>query len=149
MELSEYRATVLASIQAAGTTIGAGVQDLLTDRTKLTNTAMTFTAIAFGISIARVSTTVIGRYVEARLGKPSLVRETSRFSALSYVRSPSTAIQRYFNSPTGSALANIVLAPTLESRLSRVAISTANTKQNNAPFRHLLLYGAPGERLII
>jgi SpoVK/Ycf46/Vps4 family AAA+-type ATPase len=38
----------------------------------------------------------------------------------------------------------VVLAPTLEARLDRVASSTANTKRNRAPFRHLLLYGPPG-----
>ena len=38
----------------------------------------------------------------------------------------------------------VVLEPTLESRLARVAASTANTKRNRAPFRHLLLYGPPG-----
>ena len=37
-----------------------------------------------------------------------------------------------------------MLEPTLEARLARVASSTANTKRNRAPFRHLLLYGPPG-----
>ena len=35
----------------------------------------------------------------------------------------------------------MVLEKGLETRLSRVAQSTFNTKRNNAPFRHLLLYG--------
>lgn len=40
------------------------------------------------------------------------------------------------------ALSGVVLEKGLETRLSRVAQSTFNTKRNNAPFRHLLLYGA-------
>ena len=32
----------------------------------------------------------------------------------------------------------------VEARLRSVAGSTANTKRNRAPFRHLLLYGPPG-----
>jgi ATPase family AAA domain-containing protein 3A/B len=32
----------------------------------------------------------------------------------------------------------------VEARLRSVASSTANTKRNRAPFRHLLLYGPPG-----
>ena len=32
----------------------------------------------------------------------------------------------------------------MESQLRKIAISTANTKKNRAPFRHLLLYGPPG-----
>ena len=39
---------------------------------------------------------------------------------------------------------DIVLEPSLDRRLRRVATSTANTKKNNAPFRHLLLHGPPG-----
>lgn len=39
------------------------------------------------------------------------------------------------------ALSGVVLEKGLETRLSRVAQSTFNTKRNNAPFRHLLLYG--------
>lgn len=42
------------------------------------------------------------------------------------------------------ALSGVVLEPQLADRLSRVATSTANTKRNKAPFRHLLLYGPPG-----
>lgn len=43
-----------------------------------------------------------------------------------------------------AALNQIVLEPSLDSRLRRIAVSTANTKKNNAPFRHLLLHGPPG-----
>ncbi|CAN0466976.1 unnamed protein product [Ectocarpus sp. 8 AP-2014] len=42
------------------------------------------------------------------------------------------------------ALSGVVLEKGLETRLSRVAQSTFNTKRNSAPFRHLLLYGPPG-----
>ena len=43
-----------------------------------------------------------------------------------------------------AALKDIVLEPTLEQRLQRVATSTANTKLNRANYRHLLLHGPPG-----
>ena len=43
-----------------------------------------------------------------------------------------------------AALKEIILEPSLDRRLRRVAISTSNTKKNNAPFRHLLLHGPPG-----
>merc|ERR1711968_121367 len=39
---------------------------------------------------------------------------------------------------------DIVLENTLAKRLQRVAVSTANTKVNKAPYRHLLLHGPPG-----
>lgn len=145
IEAQEFRSTVLEGIKLAGTTIGNGLQDFLTDRTKLVNTATTVSAIVFGIYFAKVSTSVAGRFIEARLGKPSLVRETTRKGVLQMARSPISSFRLAFGSAQGeNALKNIVLAPGLDQRLRRVSTSTANTKKNNAPFRHLLLHGPPG-----
>eukprot|EP01032_Pedospumella_encystans_P018319 gene18319-20858_t len=144
-EAKEYRDTVLESIKLAGTTIGSGIQDFVTDKEKLTNTALSLTALAFGIYAARTSTTVLGRYVESRLGKPTLVRETTKMNVLQMLKSPLHTAKLTFGAAQGNnALKNVVLDPTLEKRLSRVATSTANTKKNRAPFRHLLLHGPPG-----
>ena len=46
------------------------------------------TLIAFGIYTAKMGTGIVGRFVEARLGKPSLVRETSRLSFFQSLRHP-------------------------------------------------------------
>ena len=46
------------------------------------------TLLAVGIYSAKNATSVAGRYVEARLGKPSLVRETSRITVLEALRHP-------------------------------------------------------------
>lgn len=46
------------------------------------------TLLAVGIYSAKNATLVAGRYIEARLGKPSLVRETSRISVLEALRHP-------------------------------------------------------------
>jgi ATPase family AAA domain-containing protein 3A/B len=144
-EAVERRDTVLKSIQDAGKLIGEGLQSYLDDTTKLRNTALTVTGIAVGIYTARTSISIAGRFVEARLGKPSLVRETSRFSVGQALRQPIPTVQRLFgyNQET-DALKGIVLKPDLETQLTKIAVSTANTKKNRAPFRHLLLHGAPG-----
>jgi len=42
------------------------------------------------------------------------------------------------------ALKGIVLEEGLDASLRKVAVSTAHTKKNRAPFRHLLLHGPPG-----
>jgi ATPase family AAA domain-containing protein 3A/B len=39
------------------------------------------------------------------------------------------------------ALKGIVLENSLDNQLRKIAVSTANTKKNRAPFRHLLLHG--------
>jgi ATPase family AAA domain-containing protein 3A/B len=145
LEAKEYRETVLEGIKLAGSTVGAGIKEFVSDREKLGNVAMTMSLIALGVYGAKVGTGVTGRYVEARLGKPALVRETTRRNALQMIKSPITTFRLAFGSKSGeSALKNIVLPGNLESRLKRVAVSTANTKKNNAPFRHLLLHGPPG-----
>lgn len=46
------------------------------------------TLLAAGVYSARNATAVAGRYIEARLGKPSLVRETSRLTVAEAVKHP-------------------------------------------------------------
>ena len=78
--------------------------EFVSDREKLGNLATTFTIVAFGIYTARVSTGVAGRYIEARLGKPSLVRETTKKSVLQMVRSPFATARLAFGSGKGKNL---------------------------------------------
>jgi ATPase family AAA domain-containing protein 3A/B len=44
--------------------------------------------LAVGIYSAKFGTGVVARYVENRLGKPSLIRETSRFTVVEAIRHP-------------------------------------------------------------
>lgn len=147
-EAAELRDTVLEAIKVAGTTVGNGAYDLLTDKDKLMNFAGTASLIALGYFTAKTGTGVAGRFIEARLGKPSLVRETSKKNVLQAVRSPITTMRMALTKGgvdgESAALKDIILEPTLANRLQRVATSTANTKINRAPYRHLLLHGPPG-----
>ena len=145
LEAKEFRETVLESIKLAGTTVGEGMKQFLGDRDKLLNSTVTLTALAFGLYTAKVSTGVVGRYVEARLGKPSLVRETTKTNIIQAVKSPVATYKLFFGKANAlSSLSKIVLENSLSERLKRIAVSTANTKKNRAPFRHLLLHGPPG-----
>eukprot|EP00514_Thraustochytrium_sp_LLF1b_P010485 CAMPEP_0184541872 /NCGR_PEP_ID=MMETSP0199_2-20130426/1649_1 /TAXON_ID=1112570 /ORGANISM="Thraustochytrium sp., Strain LLF1b" /LENGTH=581 /DNA_ID=CAMNT_0026935623 /DNA_START=139 /DNA_END=1881 /DNA_ORIENTATION=+ len=138
MEQAEMRSTILQSVKEAGAIVGSGLNNFLEDRQKLATTAGLFTALAVGLYGARVSTGVIGRFVEARMGKPPLVRETSRtvpFSPASF---------RKFFTSSKDALEGVVVNSKLRERLQNLAVSTQNTKKNRAPFRNALLYGPPG-----
>jgi len=84
------------------------------------------------------------KYLESRLGKPSLIRETSRTTLLTTLRSPIKTIRRAFFSKAEDSLQGVVLDPKLESRLREIAISTRFTKRNYGLFRNLLMYGPPG-----
>jgi ATPase family AAA domain-containing protein 3A/B len=142
-EAAERRDTVLKGIADAGKMMGEGLQSYLDDTTKLRNTALTVTGIAVGIYTARTSIGVAGRFVESRLGKPSLVRETSRFTVSQFTREPITMTKRMLGvgRQETDALKGIVLEKDLDTQLRQIAVSTGNTKKNKAPFRHLLLHG--------
>ena len=145
LDALQYRETILESIKLGGSTLYGGLQDFIQDRQKLTNTAFTISGIALGIYSARMGTSIAGKYIEARLGKPSLVRETSKKNIIQMLRSPLSSFKLAFGSANvEGALKNVILESNLEQRLSRVSVSTANTKINRAPFRHLLLHGPPG-----
>jgi ATPase family AAA domain-containing protein 3A/B len=138
----EYRETVMEGIKLATQSVGSGVMSFLGDSEKVTATVVSLSVLALGIYTAKVSTGVAGRYIEARLGKPSLVRETSRRSAVQIMANPIPSIKRFLRiGEPSDALAGVVLEPKLDERLRNVAVSTFNTKKNRAPFRHLLLHG--------
>ncbi|CAB0033021.1 unnamed protein product [Trichogramma brassicae] len=83
------------------------------------------------------------RQIESRLGKPSLVRETSRFSALELFKHPIQTVKK-LKPKTSDALQGVILAPKIEERLRDVAIATKNTKINRGMYRNILMCGPPG-----
>lgn len=116
---------------------------MLTDWQKVATAAGGLSLLALGIYSAKGATGVTARFVEARIGKPSLVGETSRFSLLEAVRHPIHLIRRFRSKPA-DALQGVILAPALESRLRDVAIATKNTRQNKGFYRNILMHGHPG-----
>lgn len=148
----EMRDTVLDGIRLAAETVGKGASEFLSNKDEMVAAVATLSAVAFGVYAARTGTGVAGRFLEARLGRPSLVRDTSRRNVLDVVRSPWRTMRHYVRrlKGPGDALASDGDKPTavfnlsMEDRLRRVATSTVNTKANKAPFRHMLLYGPPG-----
>ena len=64
------------------------VLDLFSFACVLTFQAATLTLVAAGIYSAKVGTGIAGKFIQARLGKPSLIRETSRLSFLQTLRHP-------------------------------------------------------------
>lgn len=143
LKAQENRITVLESIKTAGSVIGAGTEALLTDWGKVLTTAGGLSLVALGIYTAKGATGVTARYIEARIGKPSLVNETSRFSLLEAFKHPIKTIKKFQSKPL-DALQGVVLKPKLEERLRDIAIATKNTKQNQGLYRNILMHGAPG-----
>ncbi|XP_029989196.1 ATPase family AAA domain containing 3 isoform X14 [Sphaeramia orbicularis] len=143
LKAAEHRQTVLESIKTAGAVFGEGFRAFVSDWDKVTATVAGLTLLAVGVYSARNATGVAGRYIEARLGKPSLVRETSRFTVGEAIKHPVKTVKRLKSKPQ-DALEGVVLSPTLEERVRDVAIATRNTRQNNGLYRNILMYGPPG-----
>ena len=146
MEAKEKRDMVLKAIEDGGKMVGDGLASYLDDKEKLRNTAVLLTAVAAGIYTTKTGAGIAGRFIEARLGKPSLVRETSRATVSTFLKHPITSVQRTFGFGVKpqDAMKGIVLEEGLDSQLRKIAVSTSHTKKNKAPFRHLLLHGPPG-----
>lgn len=101
------------------------------------------TALAVGWYTAKRGTGVTARYIEARLGKPSLVRETSRLTPVEVAKHPIRSAKQFMRRHD-DPLKGVVLDPQLEARLRDVAITTKNTKRNYGLFRNVLFHGPPG-----
>lgn len=123
--------------------MGTGVTAFLQDWDKIIAAAGGLSLLSFGIYSAKGTTGIAARYIESRLGKPSLVRETSRFTVLDTIQHPIQAVKRLKSKHT-DALSGVVLAPKLEERLRDIAIATKNTKQNRGMYRNILMHGPPG-----
>ncbi|XP_075966997.1 ATPase family AAA domain containing 3 [Anarhichas minor] len=143
LKAAEHRQTVLESIKTAGAVFGEGFRAFVSDWDKVTATVAGLTLLAVGVYSARNATAVAGRYIEARLGKPSLVRETSRFTVAEAIKHPIKTTKRLKSKPQ-DALEGVVLSPSLEERVRDIAIATRNTRQNNGLYRNILMYGPPG-----
>ncbi|CAM9645307.1 unnamed protein product [Ascophyllum nodosum] len=153
-DAADTRETFLSGLKLTGETLGHGIAEFLGNRQarfEMTAVVLGISATALGIYSAKMGTTVMGRYIEARLGRPSLVRETSRLSMIETLRDPIQVLKRFFRSARprdalegDASLPKAIFVPRMEQRLRRLAESSSNTKANRAPFRHLLLHGPPG-----
>ncbi|XP_078095046.1 ATPase family AAA domain containing 3 [Mustelus asterias] len=143
LKAAEHRQTVLDSIKTAGAVFGEGFHAFVSDWDKVTATVAGLTLLAVGVYSAKNATGVAGRYIEARLGKPSLVRDTSRITLVEALKHPIKVGKRVMSKPQ-DALEGVVLSPKLEERVRDIAIATRNTKSNKGLYRNILMYGPPG-----
>lgn len=105
----------------------------------LLGAVLCFIAAYFAV---RELVSVVREFIQSQLGKPSLVRETSRrgglFSSFSWLWAP--AAQQV----VARAFEDVILAPADREQIIQLAVGTRNTKRSGAPYRHVLLHGPPG-----
>lgn len=145
--LEADRIKLMQALQATFDNLGQGAHVLLADRRKLVQLVGSLVALAAGVFLSREAIRIVGKLIEQRLGKPSLVRETSRVSGIvGMVRGLVKPLVELFwrRRVLRDSLADVVLASALETRVREIARSTRNAIAHGAPYRHLLLYGPPG-----
>ena len=143
LKAKEHRNTVMEGISTAGSVVGAGLQAFLSDWDKVVAAAAGASLLAVGYFSAKRVTGVAASYVQARLGKPSLVRDTSRTPLFEVMKHPVNTVKKQMAAKQ-EPLKGIILSPQLESNLMDVALATKNTKLNKGMYRNLLFHGPPG-----
>merc|ERR1719234_1722760 len=120
LRAKEHRNTVMEGISRAGSVLGAGLQAFLTDWDKVVAAAAGASLLAVGYFSAKRVTGVAASYVQARLGKPSLVRDTSRTPLFEVMKHPVNTVKKQMAAKQ-EPLKGIILSPQLESNLMDVA----------------------------
>jgi ATPase family AAA domain-containing protein 3A/B len=138
-KMTEKRQTRMETLNTTLSSLGSGFSSLMADKARLTALVMGTTGIFFGLFAAKQGTRVAATLVERALGKPPLVRETSRWTF-----SPTRWVSEMFKKQDKNLFEKIVLEETLSERLQWTTNSLVNARKNKTPFRHLLLYGPPG-----
>lgn len=88
LDAREHRQTILESISTAGSVLGSGFNAFISEREKVATVVGSLTLLAGGIYGAKYGIGTVARLAEARIGKPSLVRDTSRFNVVDAFRHP-------------------------------------------------------------
>jgi ATPase family AAA domain-containing protein 3A/B len=96
------------NLRTAGNVLGTGFQTFIDNPNKIVMTAGGITLLALGIYTAKTGTALGGKFLEARLGKPSLVRDTSRFTLVDTIKHPIKTVQR-MRSNAEDSLQGVVL----------------------------------------
>ena len=106
----------------------------------LLGAVLCFIAAYFAV---RELVSVVREFIQSQLGKPSLVRETSRRGGL-LSSSFSWLWAQAAQQVVARAFEDVILAPADREQIITLAVGTRNTKRSGAPYRHVLLHGPPG-----
>lgn len=106
----------------------------------LTKVGIFLALTAAGVFGSYYALTYLYRYFEAKMGMPTLIRDSSRFGW-------KDVLLQYFgkkNRRNIDAFSDVVLAPHIAEQVFSLAAATALTHEKGLQYRHLLLYGPPG-----
>lgn len=111
----------------------------LKDPQNLVKGVAALTAVSLGIAGSYYGTKLGYQYVQARMDKPRLVRESSRASVW-------LELKRIFgiDLPIEAKLSDVVLSPEIEKQVYALADDTKLVREYGLPYQNMLYYGPPG-----
>lgn len=137
---SEDRSTRLQAIETYFAGLTSGARALQEDPSKMVTLVAGLSALALGVYSARAATRVASAVLEKNLGRPPLVRETSRWTWRPRVQ----GWLPWGKQEGPNMFEKIILQDELAERLQWSTNALLNAQLNGTPFRHLMLYGPPG-----
>jgi ATPase family AAA domain-containing protein 3A/B len=148
------------SIKLVFSEVQAVVQEVLSSPERLFYIVGVLLLLLATYFVLRELIVLFREYVQAQIGKPALVRETSyTWSPVRTLLTPVRALLRVVGVGSGGVTSasierdietlkrtfeHVVLEPSLKERIIQLAVSTRNTARSGACYRHLLLHGPPG-----
>lgn len=104
---------------------------------------MTIIVVFVGVYFTREMAILLREQLNKRLGRPSLVRRTTKRTRLGEVFG---FIKRmlWLGKKHGSEFSDVVMHKKLEDQIFRLANATRNAKARNMPLLHIMFYGPPG-----
>ena len=135
-----YTKTALEVVQ----TILSSMQSVFEDPEQMKQIVWTLFSLFLAYFISKEAIQVVAKYVSKLLGKPSLLRDTTRGSLLSMFSFFSFESNMSKNGKRDNMFKGIVLCGSLLRQMEIVANSIICRKQNDLPYRHILFHGMPG-----
>jgi len=145
MKLEAQKQQVIVAIQATARILMSYIQMLYGSTLNMMYGLGSFLSVMIGIYFTREMATLLREQLNKRLGRPSLVRVTSKKTRLgdlaNFIKGILFCCCR---KRQGHEFDDVVLHKKLEEQIFRLANATRNAKSRNMPLLHIMFYGPPG-----
>jgi ATPase family AAA domain-containing protein 3A/B len=133
---SAEKERVLVIIKETANIVSTWIKELYSNPDNLILGIGSILAIALGIYASREGAQLVREEISRRLGKPDLIRVTSRRGIFSDL------LRR--NVSEAEAFSGVVLNPDLMDQIKRLAMATKSSHSRSSPLVNCMFYGSPG-----
>eukprot|EP00924_Labyrinthula_sp_SR-Ha-C_P010357 augustus_masked-scaffold_23-processed-gene-4.35-mRNA-1 protein AED:0.31 eAED:0.34 QI:0/-1/0/1/-1/1/1/0/771 len=148
LELEQKRLSTIESIKTFFSETQKSIQMAMNNPKDILKFLGMCVLFIFCVYLSRETNILIRKRIEMTLGKPSLVRETSRLgpissflSKFSWKRSNLDIIR---DAGVNEALKDVILRPKIKQHMIRIAQTTKQAYKSGGMLRHIMLFGPPG-----